>query len=119
MVIGTALGWSDLQTIILAVALAFLFGYSLTLYPLLQAKMQLKKALGLAFASDTLSISVMELVDNGVMLLIPGAMHAPITSFFFWGSLLVALAVAFVFAYPVNYWLLTKGKGHALVHGAH
>lgn len=119
LVIGTALGWSDVQTIILAVTLAFIFGYSLTLLPLIRSGMKLKNALSLAFASDTISITVMEIVDNSVMLLIPGAMHAHIDNWFFWLSMAIALAVAFVFALPVNYYLISKGKGHAVMHGHH
>lgn len=119
IVIGTALGWETFPTIALAVFLAFIFGYSLTLIPLLRSKMELSKALPLAFASDTISITVMEIVDNGVLLLIPGAMHAPLTSWFFWGSLAFALAVAFAVAYPVNYYLISRGKGHAVMHSAH
>jgi hypothetical protein len=119
LVIGTALGWTDFQTIVLAVSLAFLFGYSLTLFPLIKGGMQIKQALSLAFASDTISITVMEIVDNSVMLLIPGAMHAHVTSFYFWLSMLIALVVAFIFAYPVNMYLISKGKGHAVMHGHH
>lgn len=119
LVIGTSLGWTDFQTIALAVTLAFLFGYSLTLYPLIKGGMQIKQALSLAFASDTISITVMEIVDNSAMLLIPGAMHSPVTSFYFWLSMTIALAVAFVVAYPVNMYLISKGKGHAVMHGHH
>lgn len=119
MVIGTALGWGDLQTIALAVALAFFFGYSLTLLPLVRAGMALGTALGLAFASDTLSITVMEVVDNLIMVLIPGAMDAGLTSLLFWGSLAVALLIAGAFAFPVNRWLIVRGRGHALVHQHH
>lgn len=119
MVIGTALGWTDLQTIILAVVLAFFFGYSLTLLPLVKAKVQLKKALPLAFASDTVSITVMEIVDNAVILLIPGALHAHVTSLLFWGSLVFALIVAFLITFPVNMYLISRGKGHAVMHQFH
>lgn len=118
MVIGTSIGLDNVQTIILAVTLAFLFGYTLTIFPLLKA-MSLKKALALAFASDTISISVMELVDNTVMVLIPGAMHANVNTLLFWESLAFSLMVAFVAAYPVNYYLISKGKGHAVMHDHH
>jgi hypothetical protein len=119
MVIGTALGWSDGATIALAVALAFLFGYSLTIAPVLRSGLPLRAALGVAFAADTLSITVMEIVDNGIMLLVPGAMEAGLTSFLFWGSLAFALLVAFVLTVPVNRWLIARGKGHAVVHQYH
>lgn len=119
MAIGTALGWSDAATIALAVGLAFLFGYLLTMLPLLRGGMSLRAALALALASDTASIAIMELVDNAIMLVIPGAMEAPLTSPLFWGSLAVALAVAAAFAFPVNRWLLARGRGHALVHKHH
>jgi Domain of unknown function (DUF4396) len=119
MVIGTALGWSDWPTIALAVALAFLFGYSFTLVPLLRAGIALGAAVGLALASDTISIAVMEIVDNAIMLLVPGAMEAGLDNFLFWGSLAVALLVAGAVAYPVNRWLIARGRGHAVVHAHH
>ena len=119
VVIGTALGWGNVATIVLAVALAFLFGYSLTMLPLLRSGMALATVLPLAFASDTLSITVMEIVDNAIMLLVPGAMEAGPTSLLFWGSLAFALAVAFVAAFPVNRYLIARGKGHAVVHQHH
>ena len=119
MVIGTALGWSDFATIALAVALAFFFGYLLTLVPVLRSGVALATALPLALAADTLSITIMEIVDNLIMLVIPGAMEAGIGSFLFWGSLAFALAVAFVAAFPVNRYLLARGKGHAVVHEYH
>jgi Domain of unknown function (DUF4396) len=119
MVIGTALGWSDAQTIVLAVALAFLFGYSLTIAPVLRSGLAFRAALGVALAADTLSIAVMEIVDNGIMLAIPGAMDAGVTSLLFWGSLAVALAIAFVVTVPVNRALIRRGKGHAVVHAHH
>ncbi|MGE0828558.1 MAG: DUF4396 domain-containing protein [Hyphomonadaceae bacterium] len=118
MMIGTALHWSNAQTILLAVILAFAFGYGLTMLPLLRAKLPLRRALGLALASDTASIAIMEIVDNFVMLLIPGAMSAPITSLLFWASLAAALALAGLAAYPVNRWLIKRGRGHAVL-GAH
>ena len=119
MVIGTALGWGNFATIALAVVLAFFFGYSLTMIPLLRSGLALSTTLPLAFASDTLSITVMEIVDNAVMLLVPGAMEAGVGSFLFWVSLAFALAVAFVVAYPVNRYLIARGRGHAVVHEYH
>jgi hypothetical protein len=119
MVIGSALGWGNFATIALAVVLAFIFGYGLTMVPLLRSGMALGAALPLAFASDTLSITVMEVVDNLIMLVIPGAMEAGLGSLVFWGSLAVALAIAFVAAFPVNRYLLARGKGHAVVHEHH
>ena len=119
MVIGTALGWGNFATITLAVVLAFFFGYSLTMIPLLRSGLALATTLPLAFASDTLSITVMEIVDNAVMLVVPGAMEAGLGSFLFWGSLAFALAVAFVAAYPVNRYLIVRGRGHAVVHEYH
>ncbi len=119
MVIGTALGWSNLATIALAVVLAFFFGYSLTMLPLLRSGLAVAAALPLAFASDTLSIAVMEVVDNLIMLVVPGAMEAGAGSILFWGSLAFALVVAFVAAYPVNRYLISRGRGHAVVHQYH
>lgn len=119
LVIGTALGWTTAPTIVLAVALAFVFGYSLTLWPLVRSGMSLGAAAGLAFAADTLSITVMEIVDNGIVLIVPGAMEAHLDSPLFWGSLALALAIAWVVAFPVNRWLIARGRGHAVVHGKH
>lgn len=119
LVIATQLGWHDVPAIVLAIVLAFVFGYGLTLRPLLSSGMAVGVAMGLAFASDTLSITVMEIVDNAILLSIPGAMDAPITSGLFWGSLAIALAVAGVVAYPVNRWLIARGRGHAVLHGHH
>lgn len=116
VIIGTALGWGNLPTIVLAIVLAFFFGYSLTMVPLLRAGLAVAVAVPLALASDTLSIAVMELVDNGVLVVVPGAMEAGLTEPLFWGSLAFALAVAFAAAYPVNRWLIARGKGHAVVH---
>src|SRR5918996_972705 len=116
MVIGTALGFSDLGTIALAVALAFLFGYALTSLPLLRAGLALGAVIPIAFATDTFSIAVMEIVDNALMLAIPGAMDAGVGDMLFWGALSVALVVAGVVAFPVNRWLITRGKGHAVLH---
>jgi hypothetical protein len=119
VVIGTALGWSNLPTIVLAVVLAFFFGYSLTMLPLLRAGLALAAAVPLAFASDTLSITVMEIVDNAIILVIPGAMEAGLDEILFWGSLAFSLVVAFLAAFPVNRWLIARGKGHAVVHAHH
>lgn len=119
MVIGTALGWGNLETIALAVVLAFFFGYALTMRPLLVSGMGLGAAAKLALAADTASITIMEIVDNAIMLAIPGAMDAPLDSLLFWGSLAIALAVAAVAAFPVNRWLIARGKGHAVVHSHH
>jgi Domain of unknown function (DUF4396) len=116
MIIGTALGWSDWETIALAVVLAFLFGYALTSLPLLRAGLAFATVAPIAFASDTISIAVMEVVDNALMLVIPGALEAGVGDLLFWGSLAVALVVAGVAAFPVNRWLLARGKGHAAVH---
>ncbi|MGY2127265.1 DUF4396 domain-containing protein [Blastococcus sp. SYSU DS0617] len=119
MVIGTALGWSELQTVALAVALAFLFGYAFTIGPVMRSGLALSAAIPVALAADTVSITVMEIVDNAVMLLVPGAMEAGVASWLFWGSLAFALAVAFVVTVPVNRWLIGRGKGHAVVHRFH
>jgi hypothetical protein len=119
MVVGTALGWSNWPTVALAVVLAFVFGYAMTLVPLRRAGMAWSSALGLAFASDTLSMAIMELVDNAIILVIPGAMDAGLADPLFWGSLVVAMILAGVAAFPVNRWLIAQGKGHALVHAHH
>lgn len=119
MAIGTALGWHNLATVILSIALAFVFGYSLAMRPVMRAGLTFAAALPVALASDTVSIAVMELVDNALMLVIPGAMDAGLSSGIFWGSLVVALAVAFVVTVPVNRWLIARGKGHAVMHQYH
>jgi hypothetical protein len=119
MVIGTALGWGNAATIVLAVALAFLFGYPLTMIPLLRSGLTFGAAAGLAFAADTISITIMEIVDNAIMLVIPGAMEAGLDSLLFWGSLVVALVIAGIAAFPVNRWLISRGRGHAVVHQHH
>jgi len=116
MIIGTALGFSNLGTIALAVALAFLFGYALTSLPLLRAGLALGTVVPIALASDTLSIAVMEIVDNAIMIAVPGAMGAGLGNLLFWGALSFALVVAGAFALPVNRWLIARGKGHAVVH---
>ncbi|MGA7733697.1 MAG: DUF4396 domain-containing protein [Chloroflexia bacterium] len=119
LVIATALGWHDLPSIVLAVVLAFIFGYGLTLMPLVRSGMPAGQAIRLALSADTLSIVTMEIVDNAILLLIPGAMDAGLMSFLFWGSLAVALAIAFVVTFPVNLWLIGRGRGHAVVHTHH
>jgi hypothetical protein len=119
MVVGTSMRLSTAVTISLSVALAFVFGYLLTMLPLLRHGMPLAQALKLALASDTVSIAIMETVDNAIMLVIPGAMEAGPGSFRFWGSLALSLALAGVAAYPVVRWLIARGRGHARVHGHH
>ncbi|MEA2246013.1 MAG: hypothetical protein QOH46_542 [Solirubrobacteraceae bacterium] len=116
MIIGTALGFSDWGTIALAVALAFVFGYALTSMPLLRSGLALGAVIPIALASDTLSIAVMEVVDNAIMLGVPGAMHAGLGDVLFWGALSFALVIAGAVAMPVNRWLIARGKGHAVVH---
>ena len=119
VVIGTALGWSDFATILLAIGLAFVFGYALTVWPLVASGLALPSAMRTALVADTISIATMELVDNAILLVIPGAMAASLASPLFWGSLAVALAIAWVVTFPVNRWLIARGRGHAVVHGAH
>jgi len=116
MVIGTALGFSDLGTIALAVGLAFLFGYTLTSLPLLRAGLAFSAVVPIALATDTVSIAIMELVNNGIMLAVPGAMESGVGDILFWGTLSVALVVAGVVAFPVVRWLITRGRGHAVLH---
>ncbi|MFG3584921.1 DUF4396 domain-containing protein [Streptomyces sp. NPDC047990] len=119
MVAGTALGWGNVPTMILAIALAFVLGYSLTLRGVLGASVDLRTALRVALAADTLSIAVMELIDNGVIALWPDAMDARLDETLFWGALAVSLALAFVVTTPVNRWMIGRGKGHAVVHRYH
>jgi hypothetical protein len=119
LAIATALGWGNVASIALAVVLAFFFGYSFTVVPLLRSGLALAAVLPIAFAADTFSIVVMEIVDNAVVLLIPGAMEAGLGDALFWGSLAFALAVAWVAAFPVNRWLISKGRGHAVIHSHH
>lgn len=119
MVLGTAFGWGNWATVVLSIILAFIFGYSLTLLPLFRAKLPPLTALGLAFASDTLSITIMEIVDNTVMLVIPGAMEAGLDQPLFWGSLLFSLILAGLAAFPANRWLIVRGRGHAVLHHHH
>lgn len=119
LVIGTALGLSTFATIGLAVALAFLFGYAFTLWPLLKHGLALRQAVRVALAADTASIAVMEIVDNGVMLAIPGAMGTSLMSPLFWGAMALSLVIAGVVAFPVNRWLIGRGQGHAIAHNHH
>jgi hypothetical protein len=119
MVIGTAIGLSNAATVVLAVALAFVFGYALTMRGVLRAGVGFGDALKIALAADTVSIAVMELVDNAVILSVPGAMEAGLASWLFWASLAFALVVAFVVTVPVNRWMIGRGKGHAVAHAYH
>jgi hypothetical protein len=119
LVIGTAAGMSNAWTIVLSVALAFFFGYTLSTFPLLRAGLALGTALTVVLAADTLSIATMEVVDNAVMASIPGAMDAGLVNDTFWISMMISFAVAFVAAFPVNRYLLQRGKGHALTHEYH
>ena len=119
MVIGTALGWTTGATIALAVGLAFAFGYAFTIIPLVRHSVALRQALRLAFVADTASIAIMEVVDNLIMIVIPGAMEAGLDTVLFWSSLTLALALAGAAAYPVNRWLIRRGQGHAFVHALH
>ncbi|WP_327666272.1 MULTISPECIES: DUF4396 domain-containing protein [unclassified Streptomyces] len=119
MVIGTALGWGNAPTMILAIVLAFFFGYSLTMRGVLRAGVDFKSALRVALAADTVSIAVMELIDNGVIALWPSAMDAHLSDALFWITLALSLAIAFVVTTPVNRWMIGRGKGHAVVHQYH
>ena len=119
MVLGSWLAWSNLLTIAVSIALAFMFGYLLTLWPLRRAGLPWPRAIALALASDTVSIAIMEIVDNVVMLAIPGAMDSHLASPLFWGSLALSLGLAFLAAWPVNRWLIARGRGHAVVHSMH
>ena len=119
MVVGTALGWHNLAVVILSIALAFVFGYGLTMRGVLRSGVDLATAVKVALAADTVSIAVMELVDNGFVLAVPGAMDAGLGSALFWGSLVASLVVAFVVTTPVNRWMIGRGKGHAVVHSMH
>lgn len=119
MIIGTALGWADGPTVALSITLAFLFGYSLTSLPLLRSGMALAAVVPVALAADTISIAIMEVVDNAIMLLIPGAMEQSLTDLGFYAALTSALLIAGLFAWPVNRWLIARGRGHAVVHHHH
>jgi hypothetical protein len=119
MVLATWWGWGNLASIVLAIVLAFVFGYSLTIAPVLRSGMAVRAALGVALAADTLSITVMEIMDNTVVIAVPGALDAGLSDLLFWGSLVVSLFVAFVVTVPVNRALIARGKGHAVVHAYH
>jgi hypothetical protein len=119
MVIGTGLRWSNMATVAISVVLAFVFGYALTMRPLLRSGLAFAPAAKLALAADTISITIMEIVDNAIMLVIPGAMEAGLGSALFWGSLAFALILAGMAAFPVNWWLIARGRGHAVVHTHH
>ena len=119
MVVGTLLSLGNWATVVLSTGLAFVFGYLLTVLPLLRAGVAARTAIGLAFASDTISIAVMELVDNAVVLVIPGAMNAGLATALFWGSLALSLLLGAAFAYPVVRWLMARGRGHAVLHQYH
>ena len=119
MIIGTAFDWSNAATIAISIVLAFVFGYSFTSYPLLRAGMALGAVVPLALASDTISIGIMEIVDNTVVALIPGALDASLGDVLFWAALALSLLLAGLAAYPANRWLLARGKGHAVVHEHH
>ncbi|MGB9376551.1 MAG: DUF4396 domain-containing protein [Mycobacteriales bacterium] len=119
VVLGSWWGWSNGAMIVLAIGLAFFFGYLLTVTPVLRSGIALRQAVGIALAADTLSIATMEIVDNAFLLLVPGALAAGLTDGLFWGSLAASLAIAFVVTVPVNRWLISRGKGHAVVHRFH
>jgi uncharacterized protein DUF4396 len=119
MALATWWGWGNAASIVLSIALAFVFGYSLAMRPVLRAGVGLRAAVGVALAADTVSIAVMELVDNAFMLLVPGALDAGLADALFWGSLAASLAVAFVLTVPVNRALIARGKGHAVAHAYH
>jgi len=119
MIIGSSLGFHTLGTVVLSIALAFVFGYALTMRGVLRAGVDVRTALKVALAADTISIIVMEVIDNTTMLVIPGAIDAGVTSALFWLSLAGSLALAFLVTTPVNRWLISRGKGHAVVHAYH
>ena len=119
MIIATALGWGNTASIAISVVLAFFFGYSLTLGPIVRANVPIRRAAGLTLASDTLSITTMEIVDNAFILIVPGAIAAGLGNALFWWSLGLSLVIAFVAAFPVNRWLIARGRGHAVMHELH
>jgi hypothetical protein len=119
MVLTTALGWGNAANIVVSIVLAFFFGYSLAIRPVLRAGVPFRQALGVALAADTVSIAVMELVDNGTIVAVPGAIDAGLSDVLFWGSLVASLAIAFVITVPVNRWMISRGRGHAVVHQYH
>ncbi|GIG61615.1 hypothetical protein Lfu02_59870 [Longispora fulva] len=119
MILGTAFGWSNLATIVVSIVLAFFFGYALTMRPVLRAGLGFTAAVGVALAADTVSIAVMEVIDNAFMLAVPGALTAGLTDVLFWASLAASLVIAFVVTVPVNRWMISRGRGHAVVHQYH
>lgn len=119
MVFGSGLGWSNATTVIISILLSFTFGYALSMLPLLRTHMSLVAALRMALVADTVSITTMEITDNLIELVIPGALAASLSTFLFWWTLALALAVAFIVTVPVNYWLIKRGKGHAVMHAHH
>src|SRR4051795_1113183 len=119
MVVAAAAGWGNLASILISIVLAFFFGYLLTLWPVLRAGLSLRQATGVALAADTVSIVIMEAVDNGFVLVVPGALSAGLADAKFWWSILVGLAIAFGPAWAANRWLIARGKGHAVAHQYH
>jgi hypothetical protein len=119
MVLATALGWGNVASIAVSIALAFLFGYALTMRAVLDAGVGFRRAVGVALAGDTVSIATMEIVDNAFILVVPGAIAAGLTDGLFWWSLAVSLVIAFILTVPVNRWLISRGRGHAVVHELH
>ena len=119
MVLATAFGWGNAASIAVSIALAFFFGYSLTIRPVLRAGLGFRRAAGVAFASDTVSITTMEIVDNAFILIVPGALAAGLGDGLFWWSLALSLVIAFVLTVPVNHWLIARGRGHAVMHELH
>jgi hypothetical protein len=119
MVLTTALGWGNAANIVVSIVLAFAFGYGLTIRPVLASGLGFRRAFGVALAADTVSIAVMEIVDNGTIVVIPKAIDAGLTDLLFWGSLIASLVIAFVITVPVNRWMIARGKGHAVVHEFH
>jgi hypothetical protein len=119
MILGAAFNWSNFTSVVTSVVLAFIFGYSLTLRPLFKADLSLVAALQTAFASDTVSITTMEVIDNLIIVVVPGALAASLSSLLFWWTLALSLAVAFIVTVPVNYWLIKRGRGHAVMHQHH
>jgi putative flippase GtrA len=119
MIISAALNWHAFPSVVASIVLAFVFGYGLSMLPLLKHGLSVKKALGLALAADTVSIATMEIADNGFILAVPGAIDATLVSLLFWISLVVSLFIAFIVAFPVNRFLIARGKGHAVVHEYH
>jgi hypothetical protein len=119
MVISTALGWHNVASIVVSIVLAFIFGYALTIRPVLASGVGFRRAIGVALAADTVSIAVMELVDNATIVVVPGALDAGLADFLFWASLIGSLVIAFVITVPVNRWMIARGRGHAVVHEFH